>query len=167
MSNVFIGLWESIFTPGPTPALVAASNAAFAALQLILLVLLVYTYSVHFLVLSVLSAGLWWGINWFVAELAIQKAKEVQEKREREAQAGVVGMSSSDSETEVEGATPAPRSAAAKKSEVAKAPAEPVEPAGEVRKRGGGLSVPEDAMTQSSVSTEDEWEKVSESEEKK
>lgn len=35
----------------------------------------------HFVALSILSAGLWWGINWFAAEL--QHAKEIEKEAER------------------------------------------------------------------------------------
>src|ERR1700759_865790 len=84
MASFFEELWNSIFTPGPTPTLLVATNAAFAALQLLLLVLLIATYSLHFLVLSVLCGGLWYSINWFATEIAkeqqAQKAKEKKEK---------------------------------------------------------------------------------------
>ncbi len=61
-------LWESIFTPGPTPSLLLATNVTFASLQLVLLALLIATYSVHFVVLSLISGGLWWAINWFATD---------------------------------------------------------------------------------------------------
>ncbi|KAG5926158.1 hypothetical protein E4U42_003575 [Claviceps africana] len=70
MSSFLVDLWDSIFTPGPTPTILRATNLSFGALQLVLLALLVATASVHFVVLSVLSAGLWWAINWFARELA-------------------------------------------------------------------------------------------------
>ena len=74
MADFLTELFESIFTPGPSPPLVRATNAAFAALQLILLLMLVLTRSPHFAVLTVLCAGLWWSINWFVRELAAARA---------------------------------------------------------------------------------------------
>src|SRR6266511_4586715 len=82
MTSFIENLWQSIFTPGPTPTLLLATNIAFAALQLLLLGLLVATYSIHFVVLSLLCAGLWWSINWFSAELAREaaKAKVAEEK---------------------------------------------------------------------------------------
>ena len=73
-------LWNSIFVPGPTPTLLVATNATFAALQLLLLVLLIATYSVHFVILSILSAGLWWSINWFAKELLQAQAEEEAQK---------------------------------------------------------------------------------------
>ncbi|KAF2266174.1 Pkr1-domain-containing protein [Lojkania enalia] len=85
MASFFENLWESIFTPGPTPTLLVATNATFAALQLLLLVLVVATYSIHFVVLSGLTAGLWWAINWFAGEIRAAQAKEEEAKRIREA----------------------------------------------------------------------------------
>lgn len=75
MSSFMVDLWESVFTPGPTPVLLQATNYTFASLQLLLLVLLLSTYSIHFVVLSVLSGGLWWAINWFAKELEAAKAR--------------------------------------------------------------------------------------------
>jgi hypothetical protein len=40
-------LWESIFTAGPTPTLLVATNASFAALQVLLFAMLLATYSIH------------------------------------------------------------------------------------------------------------------------
>lgn len=87
-----------------------ATNASFAALQLLFFALLIATYSIHFIILSVLTAGLWWAINWFAAELRAAQAKEEEAKRIREARrdkdkgkggAGDDGMDSGD-DTEVE-----------------------------------------------------------------
>ncbi|KAL0259996.1 SMK killer toxin resistance protein [Diplodia seriata] len=89
MSHFFENLWNSIFTPGPTPTLLVATNASFAALQLVLFALLLATYSIHFVVLSFLCGGLWWAINWFASELRQAQEKEeaarkIRERRERE-----------------------------------------------------------------------------------
>ncbi|KAI4290312.1 MAG: hypothetical protein L6R35_000419 [Caloplaca aegaea] len=83
MASFLTDLFTSIFTPGPTQSLLVATNVSFAALQLVLLILLVLTYSVHFLVLSVLCAGLWWSINWFAAELEVASQKEKEEETTR------------------------------------------------------------------------------------
>jgi len=83
MASFLTNLWNSIFTPGPTPTLLIATNATFAALQLLLFVLLVATYSVHFVVLSGLTAGLWWAINWFAGELRAAQEKEEEARRIR------------------------------------------------------------------------------------
>ena len=88
MASFLTSLWESIFTPGPTPTLLIATNATFAALQLLLLILLIATYSVHFLVLSILSGGLWYAINWFAAELAAAKASDAVSSDNKPGSAG-------------------------------------------------------------------------------
>lgn len=90
MATFIEDLWNSIFTPGPTSTLLLATNVSFGALQLVLLGLLIATYSIHFLVLSFLCGGLWWAINWFAAELQIAQAQEEEAKRK-----GETGMSSS------------------------------------------------------------------------
>ena len=75
-------LWSSIFTPGPTPTLLVATNVTFAALQLLLFALLLATYSIHFFILSFLSGALWWSINWFAAELRAVQAQEAKKEKE-------------------------------------------------------------------------------------
>ena len=103
MANFLSDLVNSIFTPGPTPSIIIATNASFAALQLVLLVLLILTYSVHFMVLSFLCAGLWWAINWFVSELEAANQKEKEAKQIREARKGRDDTGAEDSGTETEG----------------------------------------------------------------
>ena len=78
MASFFEDLFNSIFVPGPTPTIIVATNASFAALQLLLLLLLAGTQSIHFVILSVLCGGLWWAINWFVREVQTLKAQEQQ-----------------------------------------------------------------------------------------
>lgn len=78
MSAFFEELFTSIFTPGPTPTLLVATNVAFGSLQVLLVALLAGTRSVHFAILSVLCGGLWWSINWFAKE--IQAAQQEQAK---------------------------------------------------------------------------------------
>jgi hypothetical protein len=164
MSAFLTDLWESIFTPGPTPSLLKAANASFLTLQVVLAALLYATYSVHFVVLSVLCAGLWWSVNWFAAELlAAQREEEAKKAALEGAKKGhPTAATTDDSDTEVEGSDRPPRR---KKKTTSAAAAggggdvEVLETVGEVKQRGGSLP-----GTQSSVSTEDEWEKVSESE---
>lgn len=79
----FEDLWESIFTPGPTPTLLIATNASFAALQLLFFALFIGTYSIHFVILSFLTGGLWYGINWFANEIRIAQKAEEEAKRIR------------------------------------------------------------------------------------
>ncbi|KAL8644776.1 MAG: hypothetical protein Q9210_007079, partial [Variospora velana] len=105
MATFLTDLFASIFTPGPTQSLLVATNVSFAALQLVLLILLVLTYSVHFLVLSVLCAGLWWSINWFATELEVARQKEKEEETTRldESQRQHLLSSDDGSGTETEG----------------------------------------------------------------
>lgn len=162
MASFFENLWSSIFTPGPTPTLLAATNATFAALQLLLFTLLVATYSVHFVVLSLLCAGLWWSINWFATELEATKAREAAEKesksRKRESRSPEIQRPHDESDTETEVSPPSKK--------------EPAAP-----QRSSGMLGPGDAedstrkrrsLGESSgyISTDSEWEKVDESDEK-
>lgn len=53
-----------------------------------LALLLVFTHSVHFVILSLLSGGLWWAINWFAAEIRAvegveREAKAIREREEK------------------------------------------------------------------------------------
>jgi hypothetical protein len=89
MADFLPNLWESVFTSGPTPTLLLATNVTFAALQLVLALLLFATYSIHFAILSTICGGLWWSINWFASEVAAVRAEEEEakakaEKEERE-----------------------------------------------------------------------------------
>ena len=172
-------LWASVFTPGPTPTLLVAANATFAALQLVLFLLLLATYSIHFIVLSVLSASLWWSINWFAQELAAVQAQEAEkekteskellteedddDKRKSEASRktpGALDSTESDTETEslmerkisaVSAAAPPSTTAAA----TTTATLQPPEQQGGIRKR---LSM--SGESSGYVSTDSEWEKV-------
>ena len=103
MATFLSDLFKSIFIPGPTPTLLLATNISFAALQTVLLVLLIVTYSVHFIALSVLCTGLWCSINWFVRELQAATIKEEKAKQSREIQALNEPESKDESGTETEG----------------------------------------------------------------
>ncbi|KAF4581139.1 Endoplasmic reticulum, protein Pkr1 [Ophiocordyceps camponoti-floridani] len=74
-SSLATDLWDAIFTPGTTPALLRATNMSFACLQLVLGALLAATTSPHFVVLSGLCAVLWYSVNWFVAEMEAETRK--------------------------------------------------------------------------------------------
>ncbi|KAI1466623.1 Pkr1-domain-containing protein [Daldinia caldariorum] len=156
MSSFVTDLWESIFTPGTTPTLLVATNATFAALQLVLFLLLVGTYSIHFVILSFLCGGLWWAINWFAAELKVAQDKEAREKARSE-QRAVVQSSDDSEDTEVETAFIARGTPTTGSKQV-----EVIEQPGNLR-----LRTEPSSGTKSSVSTEDEWEKVSENENEK
>ncbi|KAI4200475.1 MAG: hypothetical protein LQ350_003923 [Teloschistes chrysophthalmus] len=161
MATFLTDLFTSIFTPGPTPSLLLATNGSFAALQIVLLVLLILTYSVHFIVLSGLCAGLWWSINWFAVELEIAKkeAKEREAKQIEQASRQRHGSSPDDSDTETEGSRdtdpavpPAPKSNTALLPDAGE---------GDLRKRRSlGSSTGE-------LSTDSEWDKVEEADTQK
>jgi hypothetical protein len=153
MSTFLVDLFQSIFTPGPTSSLVLATNVSFACLQLVLLVLLLTTYSIHFVILSILSAGLWWGINWFVNEIRILKATEEEEKKQQQ-QTKHVEDAADDTETEAETVVATGKSTSGSKS------LEPRQQRGELKDRA-------DWGSRSEASTEDEWERVGENEKDK
>ncbi|KAK2626062.1 hypothetical protein QTJ16_004324 [Diplocarpon rosae] len=147
MSAFVADLVQSIFTPGPTPTLLVATNVTFASLQTVLLLLLIATFSIHFVILSILSAGLWWSINWFVSELKAVQLREQESKRRKE-DSGQTADSDTDAETVIGTGNVVSGS---KEVEV-------LEQSGELRDRGNARG------GRSETSTEDEWERVSESE---
>ena len=173
MASFFEELWNSIFTPGPTPTLLVATNAAFAALQLLLLALLVATYSLHFLVLSILCGGLWYSINWFATEITreqqAQKAKEKKEKSPEPENASDTETEDAPFEVPDEPTTAKTTSSSAATSQRHERPkdisATHLEPklaeSSEMLRRRRSLG-----DSSGYVSTDSEWEKVSEGEEK-
>jgi len=157
MSSFLTDLFNSIFTPGPTHTLLVATNASFACLQLLLAVLFIATYSIHFVILSVLCGGLWWAINWFVSELAAAKQKEEEAERLRSVRRGKERQISPVEGSETEGET-AVRAGREGGKEVAREVSREVEPLAvssveTIRKR---------RSLAGEMSTEDEWEKVEE-----
>ncbi|KAL0939358.1 ER membrane protein [Colletotrichum truncatum] len=177
MADFIVKLWESIFTPGPTPTLLIATNVTFAALQSLLFVLLLATYSIHFAILSILSGGLWYSINWFARELSVHAEQEEKKARlaaaSGETNAATGAVHTDDSDTEVEG----PVGQKKKKGSKPVAGSSQVETeeqrqAAELKRRvaaaaESGAESSNVEGTHSSVSTEDEWEKVSEAENEK
>lgn len=154
MSAFLTDLVHSIFTPGPTRSLVVATNAAFASLQAVLLLLLVATFSIHFVILSLLSAGLWWSINWFVREVRAAHALEDEQRAptaETAEAAEPFGDRDTDTATVVDPAHAVPGRTAAAMADAR----------GELTARGHQRG------RRSETSTEDEWERVSESEKDK
>ncbi|RKU40852.1 SMK killer toxin resistance protein [Coniochaeta pulveracea] len=152
-------LWDSIFTPGPTPTLLIATNVTFAALQLVLFTLLVATWSIH-----------------FVAQ------EEEKARRAKDTPIGKTVLATSDSETEVEASSSGKGrrqgSEPVKETDIAIEPVtgskevEILEQTGELKQRAAvseALSASSQASSgsKSGVSTEDEWEKVSENENEK
>lgn len=150
MSAFITDLVQSIFTPGPTPTLLVATNITFACLQVVLLLLLLATFSIHFVILSLLSAGLWWSINWFVSELrAAQAAEDVKKRNLDDAK------HTEDTDTDTETVIDAGNTGSGSKE------IEIIEKAGELKDRGSTKG------SRSETSTEDEWERVSENEKDK
>ena len=179
MTSFMVEVWESIFTPGPTAPLLKAANLSFAALQTVLFGLLVATYNVHCVVLSILSAGLWWSINWFAAEVKAAQLREEEEKKQKEKQSGEKqtrrrkkkqeggqGEAEDSSDTEVE-STKIGSGVLGSNNASASAEVEALEQTGELKRRTEGETASPTNGTQSSASTEDEWEKVSQSEHEK
>lgn len=81
--SFFVELWESIFTPGTTPALLKATHASFVLLHLSLLSLIYLTRSIHFINLLVIALFLHGAVTWFVNELKHAKLKENAELAEQ------------------------------------------------------------------------------------
>lgn len=168
MASFFEDLLQSIFTPGPTPSLLVATNVTFAALQVVLAAMLIATFSVHFMVLSGLCGGLWWSINWFAHELNVHRAHE-EEKAGTGSRAANQVISSDESETEVEDSGSNKRPSKTPSQSVAvKSPSMDTQvQAMEQQQQQGGVKLRvtgESGSQKSSVSTEDEWEKISENE---
>ena len=112
MASFMEDLWSSIFTAGPTPTLLLATNVTFAALQTLLFILLLATYSIHFAILSILSGALWYSINWFAQELKQVQTqttgedtlseKAAAEDKQSDAKTKLRDMDGADSDTETE-----------------------------------------------------------------
>ncbi|KAH0542957.1 hypothetical protein FGG08_002726 [Glutinoglossum americanum] len=153
MSAFLTDLFNSIFTPGPTPTLLVATNVSFACLQFVLAVLFIATYSIHFFILSTLCGGLWWAINWFVAELAAAKQKEDEAERLRSLRKGKERQVSPVEGSETEGETAAKGGQEGGKEAIKEVQPLAVPPADTMRKR---------RSLAGEMSTEDEWEKVDE-----
>ncbi|KAL4788375.1 ER protein Pkr1-domain-containing protein [Aspergillus varians] len=170
MASFMKDLWSSIFTAGPTPTLLLATNVTFAALQSLLLILLVATHSIHFAILSTISGALWYLINWFARELKQAQAQTAEqetlsekatgEATERDAKPrGTTEGADSDTETEPlvdikNASAPSPELQSATVSATLRVP----DSSSDVRKR---LSASGDSSGY--ASTDSEWEKVDDS----
>ncbi|KAL3471901.1 Pkr1-domain-containing protein [Aspergillus californicus] len=163
MASFMEDLWSSIFTSGPTPTLLLATNATFAALQTLFLILLIATYSIHFIVLSTLSGSLWYMINWFARELKHAQAQAPQQTTEEENLEDEKGDSKTrspdvaDSDTETESLVDRKitRTASPPRSTTASTNLQVPGDSNELRKR---LSV--SGESSGYTSTDSEWEKV-------
>ncbi len=65
MTSIATSLWDSIFTPGPTPILVKAMNLSFFALFALLIPLTYITKNIHVFFLTILAIGLWIAMQWY------------------------------------------------------------------------------------------------------
>ena len=162
MGSFVEDLWSSVFTPGPTPTLLIATNVTFAALQVLLFALLVATYSIHFVVLSFLCGALWWSINWFAREVREVQRIEEEKKAGKESSTGdtkdiSATLDSTESDTETENLSRQKKSAipAATRTTTTSASLQPPSEAEDVRKRS---SMSGDSSGYGS--TDSEWEKV-------
>lgn len=72
-------LWDSVFTPGTSPALIKATHASFVLLILSLITLIFMTRSIHFINLLVISVCLYAAVIWFIEELKKAKLKSNEE----------------------------------------------------------------------------------------
>lgn len=88
--SFFTELWESVFTPGTTPALIKATHASFILLIISLICLIFLSGSIHFYNLLAISILLYGSVVWFISELNQAKLKNnaeiEQESKEDEAE---------------------------------------------------------------------------------
>lgn len=80
-------LWESVLTPGTTPALVKATHASFILLIISLISLIYLSRSIHFVNLLVIAVLLYAAVVWFIKELEQAKLKS-NEELDKEAEEG-------------------------------------------------------------------------------
>lgn len=74
--SFFVELWESVLTPGTTPALIKATHGSFILLILSLLSLIYLSRSIHFINLLVIALLLYGSVVWFINELNQAKMKD-------------------------------------------------------------------------------------------
>ncbi|GMM38543.1 Pkr1 protein [Saccharomycopsis crataegensis] len=83
----FVELWESIFTPGTTPALIKATHGSFIILMLVFLCLIFVSKPAvrfHFINLLLITMAFYAVVVWFVRELELAKQQEALEASKRE-----------------------------------------------------------------------------------
>mmetsp|Transcript_8526 Transcript_8526/g.10629 ORF Transcript_8526/g.10629 Transcript_8526/m.10629 type:complete len:127 (+) Transcript_8526:3141-3521(+) len=96
--SFFVELWESVFTPGTTPALIKATHASFIMLIISLLFLIYLSGSIHFINLLVIALMLYGSVIWFINELNQAKLKDnaALEKEDGSSEKEVKGSSDKD-----------------------------------------------------------------------
>lgn len=100
--SFFVELWESVFTPGTTPALITATHASFMLLIISLIVLIVLTKSIHFINLLVIAVLLYGTVVWFINELQQIKLKSNEELSSKEATSAEVKKTETESNASAE-----------------------------------------------------------------
>lgn len=75
----FTELWELVFTPGTSPALLKATHASFVLLLLSLGFLVYLTGLIHYINLFIIASLLYGTVIWFVNELEQAKLKNNEE----------------------------------------------------------------------------------------
>lgn len=85
-------LWQSVFTPGTTPALIKAVHVSFILLFASLAWVIYLSRSIHFVNLFVIALLLYGTVCWFIGELQKSKlmtneeldqaAEEAEQKRD-------------------------------------------------------------------------------------
>lgn len=164
MASFVEDLWLSVFTPGPTPTLLIATNVTFGALQVLFFALLLATYSLHFVALSFLSGALWWTINWFAREVReVIKAEDEKQSRKESLEGNTkktpTGLDNTESDTETENLSRQKKaSSPATRSTATSAALQPPGAHDDARKR---TSMSGDSSGYGS--TDSEWEKVDDS----
>lgn len=91
--SFFVELWESIFTPGTSPALIQATHGSFVLLILLLALLIYVTGSIHFVNLLVIAVLLYGSVIWFIGELKAAKLKDNAEVAKEKAELAEKGGS--------------------------------------------------------------------------
>ena len=81
-----VELWESVFTPGTTPALIKATHGSFILLFVSLGTLIFLTKSIHFVNLLVIAVLLYGTVIWFINELQQVKLKNNEELNAKNAE---------------------------------------------------------------------------------
>lgn len=81
-----VDLWDSVLTPGTSPALIQATHASFILLILSLSSLIWLTKSIHFINLLIIAILLYGTVIWFIGELRSVKLRSNAEL-ERESNA--------------------------------------------------------------------------------
>lgn len=112
--SFFVELWESVFTPGTTPALIKATHASFIMLIVSLLSLIYLTRSIHFINLLVIALMLYGSVIWFINELNQAKLKDNSTLEKEDGSVETESKVGTDKDVDVKKATKATSTGASK-----------------------------------------------------